>query len=140
MKLSNPFMFVLRITMAGMMCVALLGALHLTSHTALAAPAHQTTGLNEASENVEEQEGQNNDVNESVEDQQGQVGQGEIDGQNNDVNESVELQEGQEGQDEIDGQNNDVNETVQDQEGQVGQNEDGVNVSGDTQQDTGTTP
>jgi len=33
-----------------------------------------------------------------------------------------------------------VNETVQDQEGQVGQNEDGVNVSGDTQQDTGTTP
>jgi hypothetical protein len=99
MKLSNMFMFVMRITMAGMMCLALLGALHMSNRLVLAAPAHQTSGLNEANENVEEQEGENNDVNES----------------NDDQNENIDAQEGQQGQNE-DSQNNDENESVDEQQ------------------------
>lgn len=101
MRPSRPFMAALRIAVAGLMCLALVGALHLSRREVWAAPAQQATGPNEAAENIEAQEGQdevgqNNESTEAVEAQEGQEGQNEV-GQSNESTESVESQTGQEG-------------------------------------------
>ncbi len=97
----------------------LLGGFLFRAPSALAAPAHQTSGTDEAGESVEAQEGID-----------------ELDGQNHDA----QVDEAEEGIDELDGQNDDEElnegqEDVEEQEGQDGDSQSDEDQVGENEVD-----